>query len=159
MDNQTLGERIRQCQNQDRDITALKYFITHNITPEVKEISNFQPKMRRYLWHLSRFVVQDNIVYRKKMDSNRMTETLQLVVPSSLVPDILHTLHPSVGHVSLERTLETTSKHLFWPFMHRDITNFASTCNLCQSNGVDHETLLHKQEPFFFDPESSLCDN
>ena len=148
MDLEILSEKIRQCQNQDKDIGTLKYFINRNIMPKAKEISNFQPRMRRYLWQLSRFVVQDDIVYRKRMNSDRVTATLQLVVPSNLVPDVLRTFHPPVGHVTLQRTLENTTKHMFWPFMQRDITNFSNTCNICHNARTGPETSLpHDQTP------------
>ena len=147
MDLEILSEKIRQCQNQDKDIGTLKYFINRNIMPEAKEISNFQPRMRRYLWQLSRFVVQDDIVYRKRMNSDRVTATLQLVVPSNLVPDVLRTFHPPVGHVTLQRTLENTTKHMFWPFMQRDITNFSNTCNICHNARTGPETSLPHDQP------------
>ena len=67
MDFESLTKKIGQCQNEDGDIRLVKYFINHNIIPETNEILNFQPRTRRYLWQLSRFVVQDDIVYRKRM--------------------------------------------------------------------------------------------
>ena len=50
MDPETLTHKIRQCQSDDRDIFMLKYLLEQDIKPKADEISNFHPRMRRYLW-------------------------------------------------------------------------------------------------------------
>ena len=139
MDFDALRHKVCEYQSKDKDINVLKYFIQHNITPEADEIPMFEPRTRRYFWQFSRFQIPDGAVYRKKMDSDRVTELHQLVVPTCLIPEVLQTLHPSCGHVSFDNTWNTASKLLFWPYMHRDITNFSKNCSLCQPTTTDSD--------------------
>ena len=145
LDVDTLRDKVRNYQNMDRDIATMKYFIQRDIIPEADEIAKFEPRCRRYLWQLSRFKIQDDIVYRKKMDNDRLTELHQLLVPVCLIPEVLQTLHPSVGHVNIDHTFDKASKMFFWPYMHRDITNFARSCNLCQEPGTCSDSAVHDQ--------------
>ena len=147
MDLDALKHKVREYQSKDGDINVLKYFIQHNITPEADEIQIFEPRTRRYFWQFSRFVIHDGAVYRKKMDSDRVTELYQLVVPTCLIPEVLQTLHPSCGHVNFDATWDTASKLLFWPYMHSDITNFSKNCSLCQNTSTDSDFATTHQLP------------
>ena len=45
----------------------------------------------------------------------------QLVVPSSLRPDVLASLHDDMGHRGYERTMELLRPCVFWPAVCREV--------------------------------------
>jgi transposase InsO family protein len=65
-------------------------------------------------------------------ESRRLT--LKLVVPQSLVPDILHHNHdaPTAGHLGFSRTYARLRDRFIWPNMLRDIKDYVSSCSSCQ---------------------------
>ena len=138
IDIQILNSKICASQSQDNDLSTLTYFITHDVAPVADEIKHFQPRMRRYLWQFSRFIIKDNAIYRKKFDSNGATEIHQLVVPASQVKAVLQSIHPTAGHQSLAETLEMATHNFFWPYMYRDIVHYTNACKLCQSSEHSH---------------------
>ena len=93
--------------------------------------------------------MKDGTLYRKKMDSDRTTELHQLIVPSSMVPDVLNAFHPAVGHVTLECTITKTAKHFFWPSMNRDITNYSMSCSLCPNTRTCSDSTSVHETPSF----------
>ena len=64
IDIQILNSKICASQSQDNDLSTLTYFITHDVAPVADEIKNFQPRMRRYLWQFSRFIIKGEVQSR-----------------------------------------------------------------------------------------------
>jgi len=67
------------------------------------------------------------------------TAAPRLVVPQSLVHDILHFSHmiPEAGHQGTRRTAAIVHESFFWPGWKRDVTEFVTECVLCQQfNGA-----------------------
>jgi hypothetical protein len=60
--------------------------------------------------------------------------TLKLVVPQSLVADILHLNHdaPTAGHLGFSRTYARIRDRFIWPNMLRDVKGYVSSCHSCQ---------------------------
>lgn len=58
----------------------------------------------------------------------------QVVVPSSLVPEVLQHLHggPVAAHFSADRVWERARQTYYWPFMFRDIQQWCEQCIPCQ---------------------------
>uniref|UniRef100_A0AAV2MFI8 Gypsy retrotransposon integrase-like protein 1 n=1 Tax=Knipowitschia caucasica TaxID=637954 RepID=A0AAV2MFI8_KNICA len=62
-------------------------------------------------------------------------EPLQVVIPSSLVPDLLQHLHggPAAAHFSVDRVWEKARQSCYWPFMLGDIRQWCEQCRACQT--------------------------
>ena len=121
-------------QQQDRDIQRMIKYIKEGRHPTVREIRQQNPRLRRLLWQLPRLVLENGILYRRRQD-NSGSSSLQAVIPESLVPQVLQEIHgnPSSGHFGIQRTLHRAESMCFWPFMHKDITNYCRTCTACES--------------------------
>ena len=100
----------------------------------MREVQRQSPRLRRLLWQLPRLVLENDLLYRRRQD-NSGSSSLQLVVPESLIPQVLQEIHgnPSSGHFGVQRTLHRAESMCFWPFMHKDITDYCRTCPACES--------------------------
>ena len=65
--------------------------------------------------------------------SSDMVSKIKLVVPKSLVHDLLLTLHTSTvgAHQGVSKMLMLTKEHFNWPKMSHDIANFIGSCDKC----------------------------
>ena len=121
-------------QQHDKDIRSLIKYIKEVRHPTVREVRRQSPRLRRLLWQLPRFVLENDLLYRRRQD-NSGSSSLQVVVPESLIPQVLQEIHgnPSSGHFGVQRTLHRAESMCFWPFMHKDITDYCRTCPACES--------------------------
>lgn len=71
----------------------------------------------------------------------------QLLVPAKLRPKMLTLIHQ--GHLGIDSCTKRAREALFWPGMTTDITNFISTCSVCQSTSRNKppEPLILKEVP------------
>jgi len=62
----------------------------------------------------------------------------RIIVPSSLKPNILRTMHdnPTSGHQGVDKTLEKIKRHYWWPNMKNDITNYVLSCEVCSKSKI-----------------------
>src|SRR5687767_5853606 len=55
-------------------------------------------------------------------------------VPTILQKHVINWYHTVLCHPGMNRTVETISKHLWWPTMREQITAYAQACPTCQKN-------------------------
>ena len=58
----------------------------------------------------------------------------KIVVPKKLQKHVMDWYHTVLCHPGINRTEETIGQHLWWPKMRNHITNYVSTCAVCQRN-------------------------
>ncbi|KAL8615846.1 hypothetical protein ACOMHN_048554 [Nucella lapillus] len=81
----------------------------------------------------SKLVVKDGTLYRKIQDST-WGDTEQLVLPSTLCPDVLFELHDQMGHQGLDRTISLVRQRVYWPGMMKDVQQYIERCPRCLVN-------------------------
>ena len=94
----------------------------------------------------------------KSMESEGKAPHSSVVLPQSLINNVLHSLHsgPSGGHMGITRTILRAKERFFWPHMQESIQSFIQSCPECSQNKLDTKTtkapLQHIQisEPFVF---------
>ena len=127
-------DRLRELQGQDRCISeVLAWKRSGNPPPPHSRFRRGQPvllKLRRIYKHLT---VQNGILWKRQQTAKGKSRTLQAVIPTILIPEILSQIHgpPCVGHFGFDRTMDRASS-FFWPFMQRDIRSFCRSCESCQ---------------------------
>lgn len=87
------------------------------------------PDLALLLRELNRLELQDDILYRRRQDGERVS--FQLVLPEELRPVVLTSLHDDMGHLGVERTLDLVRSRFFWPHMAADVEAKLKTCNRC----------------------------
>jgi transposase InsO family protein len=80
-----------------------------------------------------RLIQKDGVLYRQVMDPT-LGQVQQLVLPSTLVPDVLKELHDKTGHQGLERTLKLLRERVYWPGMTADSEAYIKRCERCVLN-------------------------
>lgn len=81
------------------------------------------------LREMSRLELRDGILYRKRQEDGHTT--LQLVLPPTLRPLVLTSLHNNMGHMGIERALDLVRQRFFWPRMSSDVERKIHTCDWC----------------------------
>ena len=77
-----------------------------------------------------RLFLKDGVLYRCLQDPQRGTVE-QLVLPSTLKPDVLASLHDNMGHQGLDRTTELLRARVYWPGMFGEVRSYIHACQRC----------------------------
>ena len=98
------------------------------------------------LWNQRKQLVLENgILYRKFKDvlGGSLHPKLQLVLPATLVQDVLTGLHdsPVGGHLGTKKTLEKVRCRFYWPGQRKDVERWCKNCFFVQFQEVDSQTL------------------
>ena len=87
------------------------------------------PGARDFLRQRKRLVLQNGVLYRKKLDRDQTF--LQLVVPLHFQQHALKGVHDDVGHLGVDRSLQLLRDRFFWPNMTASVTSHIAQCNPC----------------------------
>ncbi|GBN46086.1 Retrovirus-related Pol polyprotein from transposon 17.6 [Araneus ventricosus] len=104
-----------------------KHPYCQNIKSKLNSNFAFSPKSPQ-------FFIKDNLLLRKNNNmSGRHKLNTKLVVPQSLVPQILHLCHDidAVAHPGLSRTMRRIQKNYFWRGQFRQVKNYIASCHEC----------------------------
>lgn len=82
--------------------------------------------MLRVFNHL---ILNNGVLYRKRMSHGEPFH--QLVLPSKFRELALESLHDSVGHMGMDRTLDLVRTRFYWPRMFMDVERKIHTCERC----------------------------
>ena len=95
--------------------------------------------MRALVQQYPRLFLKNGVLHRRLSDQRRGTLE-QLVLPSSLRPDVLASLHNDMGHQGYGRTMELLRPRVYWPAMYREVRDYISSCERCT---MGHAPALH----------------
>ena len=82
------------------------------------------------------FLDDDGVLYKRRSDHKR-----QLVVPKSLVEDIIKANHDPVyvAHPGTKRTVDLISLSYWWPSMRKSVEDYIRKCGSCQRRKEERE--------------------
>ena len=89
-----------------------------------------EQSMRTLVQQYPRLLLKNGVLHRRQADQ-RCGTLEQLVLPSSLRPDVLASLHDGMGHQGYERTMELLRPCVYWPAMYRKVRDYISSCERC----------------------------
>ena len=113
-------EGWRRIQDEDR---ILKYRI-NNIKDETCPDTNYLPEQDRHE-HINirksfnKLTLEENILYRKIIFNDKPVK--QLVIPPSVIPEVLNSLHNNLGHLGRDRYMSLVRDRFYWPSMTADV--------------------------------------
>ena len=81
----------------------------------------------------ARLFQKDGVLYRRVTDSTH-GPCEQLVLPSSLRPDVLAALHDHMGHQGYDRTIDLLRARVYWPGMYGETKQYVANCPRCTMN-------------------------
>ena len=76
----------------------------------------------------------DGVLYRNTRLGAQLDKTKILVVPSTLVPDVLQQVHadPMGGHSGVNKTIATLIQRYYWPGFSSSVDDYIRHCSTCQ---------------------------
>ena len=129
------SEEICAMQQQNPDLQqAAQWLRLHSIPLRVPQGSAYL----RTLWHQRAYLtLRDGVLYRRWEDvpGGGAQPRLQLVLPPTIVPEVLQGLHssPTGGHLGIKKTLEKARTRFYWPRQRCDSEDWCSRCVMCSS--------------------------
>ena len=99
-----------------------------------------------------------NGLLMKSLDSHQRLPITAVVLPPSLVNNVLLSLHgsPSGGYMGINRTIQRAREPFFWPKMREAIQSFIQNCPECSQSKHDPKKTraplqpIQVSEPFVF---------
>ncbi len=121
-------------QKSDPDLVVVFSWIETGRRPPLWRLRDASPYLRKLWTQFSHLIIHNGVLCRHLRNSFG-ENALQVVVPTSLIPEILSYVHghPSVGHYGLAKTLDRAMQSFYWPYMSSDIAKHCSQCPACQS--------------------------
>ena len=137
---------------EDSDHTLVQFHSEHaalkrlkrrqDSDPIISEVKSFTRKHRRLprsypcTWYKRNnrwLIVKDGILYRKSYCELVNAKILQVVIPDSMVSEVLEELHGSewAGHPPAEKMITQARRYAIWPTMSQDIKQLVKDCKVC----------------------------
>ena len=137
----TTGDlQSRQAADPDlNEILAWKQNQTNQ--PALQEMQSTS-KATKSLWaQWNRLQLENGVLYRRWETEDGRGARLQLVLPRSLVQEVLSALHdaPSAGHLGVNKTLERVRERFYWYGQQHDIEDWCRQCEKYNRRKPPHQ--------------------
>ena len=91
-----MPDELSRKQQEDPNLSNLHEWIDKGSKPDREEAASYSQATRKLWLYLENIQRVDGILYQKWFKHSGNTYKLQLVVPSSLIPDVLQQCHNTV---------------------------------------------------------------
>ena len=145
-----VGKLQEECDELKPLYMYMKYDTLPNNTQQAKQIvieSQQYAILNNRLYHLYQ-------PRTKNRDPKSKLEH-QLVIPKCLRPDVLHAYHDSATgacHPGFKRTFESIRMKYYWKHMYQEVSDYTSTCTVCQEMKRDPSKRVAPLKPYQIDP-------
>lgn len=128
---------IKNLQKDDENIGKIMQYIADGTLPES------QKESRKLLLEAPDYILIDSVLFRSRKTKSKRTKLMssyQLVVPTSLVKEIIRLAHdsPLGGHSGINNTIDRIREFFFFPRMGKIITDYVQSCHQCQTRKVSN---------------------
>uniref|UniRef100_A0A3B1KA92 Gypsy retrotransposon integrase-like protein 1 n=1 Tax=Astyanax mexicanus TaxID=7994 RepID=A0A3B1KA92_ASTMX len=123
-------DELRSFQEQDPVLSIFRSFWVRGKKPNNKERRDLSKSVLSLLKHWGRIREQDGLLYRVVEDL-RQGECNQLLLPACLKVQVLESVHNSMGHQGIERTMQLLKPRCFWVGMYEDVEQWVKKCQRC----------------------------
>lgn len=123
---------IAQQQQADPDLATVWSWVTTGRRPPVWRLRGASAYLKKMWSQFSRLTITNGILVRSTLSPPGIE---QVVIPTSLIPDVLHHVHghPGAGHYSFAKSLDKAQRKFYWPYMSTDVSKHCTQCLACQS--------------------------
>ena len=113
-------EKQHHLRTKTRECPVLNALAEVIYTGWPESIKELPTDLRPYWSFRDMLGIEDGVIFKGK----------QVVIPSSMQPELLKQLH--VGHQGIEKTRLLARETIYWPGINDDISKMIKTCPLCQ---------------------------
>ncbi|KAL6466207.1 hypothetical protein MHYP_G00263400 [Metynnis hypsauchen] len=122
-------------QQSDPDIATVLEWLGRGHRPPIWKLRKASSFLHKLWSQFSRLTVCEGLLCRRTHHLSSHSVIQQVVIPHSLVPQVLHYVHghPAAGHYGPAKSLDKASRSFYWPYMSSDIYQHCRQCAACQS--------------------------
>ncbi|KAK3767636.1 hypothetical protein RRG08_033337, partial [Elysia crispata] len=124
-------DNIKESQLEDPDIAIVIGHVRTGQKPKGDGPTHLSSTSKLLLRQWPRLTLDDGCLVRRCTPAGTVP-LQQVVIPSSLVPQVLMLAHDQNGHQGAERTLQFLRRRCYWPRMTSDTQDYCASCNRCQ---------------------------
>ena len=119
---------VKSAQQTDPELSIWFDYVRHQHRPAKHDLhrSHWQNVL---LQNFDRLKLHHGILHREVVIDDE--PRLQQILPSALIPEVLHYLHDCFGHQGRDRTTSLVKERFFWPGMTKDIEDWIANCGRC----------------------------
>lgn len=119
---------VQREQRKDPILKDWIYFVENGLFPKKHELPPIQESsiFRR---NFDKFQMLDGKLFR--VVTTELGETQQLVIPPSLVVEVLRLCHDNIGHPGRDKMTAFIRDRFFWPGMSQDVDQWITGCKSC----------------------------
>lgn len=123
-------QQLVEFQSNDAALKEFKQFWDRQKKPNYRERLDLMTPVKRLLKQWSLIKMRDGLLYRV-VDDPRHGQCWQLLLPLCLRELVLESVHDSMGHQGIERTVNLLKQRCFWVGMYEDVDNWIKKCQRC----------------------------
>ena len=129
------SKELRQAQQTDPDICPIVSWVEDGVRPPWATVAKGSEETKMYWAQWDSLHLKDGVVYRVWETPSGDQQVLQLLLPKTLRPRVLHELHNTTtgGHFGIAKTLGRVRERFYWCKCRRDVRDWCKACDLCAS--------------------------
>ena len=120
-------EQLEEFQRKDPTISRLRHFWEKQQKPDAHQRTQEEETVILLLRQMDKIKERDGLLYRVCEDENLW----QLLLPRTLVDDVLQACHDQAGHQAVKRTTSLIRSRCYWPRMTIRIAEWCEQCDRC----------------------------
>uniref|UniRef100_H3BHK6 Gypsy retrotransposon integrase-like protein 1 n=1 Tax=Latimeria chalumnae TaxID=7897 RepID=H3BHK6_LATCH len=124
-------EHMALAQREDLVLQRVFHYLEHGIKPTSEERKREDHNVTYILRQWPKLKIQpDGILYQVSTQRDGK-ELYQLILPSSLREQALHSLHNDNGHLGVDRTVDLLQHRFYWPRLYASTKSWITKCRRC----------------------------
>ena len=134
---------LASAQRADPALKNLFQWVTRGTPPSTNELQGL-PRATWQLVNEFRSLKIINDVLRREFSHKRRPSCFQQLIPASLVPQVLNSIHSSTtgGHRGIFKTVDKFRERFYWPGLKEDV-KLLNRCEQCQKRANPPKTHRH----------------
>ena len=124
-------EQWIQEQEKEESLKIIRRLIKEKKLSQRKVQKTDSEDLKSMLRHKSRYVLRNNLLYRKLKRVNRESNSLQFVLPKGFQKQALQACHNDVGHLGYDRCIDLLQDRFYWTGMAKDLEVHIKNCDRC----------------------------
>ncbi|CAL9701640.1 unnamed protein product [Knipowitschia caucasica] len=127
------SEQLQQQQESDTTLALIRKWLELPRRPEWPAVSPHGTDIKAYYSQWGNIELRNGLLFRRWRAPGQGKDILQLLVPRSLQPQVLQSVHGSIGsgHFGISKTLHRLRGRFYWPGCRQDVEIHVHCCDLC----------------------------
>uniref|UniRef100_A0AAV2KVV7 Gypsy retrotransposon integrase-like protein 1 n=1 Tax=Knipowitschia caucasica TaxID=637954 RepID=A0AAV2KVV7_KNICA len=127
------SEQLQQLQESHTTLALIRKWLELPRRPEWPAVPPHGTDIKAYYSQWGNIELRNSLLFRRWRAPGQGKDILQLLVPRSLQPQVLQSVHGSIGsgHFGISKTLHRLRGRFYWPGCRQDVEIHVHCCDLC----------------------------